>query len=183
MTYERFEDTPAWQAAIALGHRVFDLLKSRAFDGLGDLRNQLQRSVLSISNNIAEGFERGNNNELISFLYIARGSAGEVRSALQFADGRPEVAVHRTEIRAIMQLCESVSRQLRGWANHLQNSEIQGQRKLNDQSKSDYDQRRRSAEFMEKLQAIRDRAAAEKAGGHRGASNDGPSGDAEREES
>ena len=51
---------------------------------LGDVRDQLQRSALSISNNIAEGFERGTTADLVWYLYIARGSAGETRSGLQF---------------------------------------------------------------------------------------------------
>jgi hypothetical protein len=71
MTYDRFEDTPAWQAAIALAHGVFDLVEHREFGPLGDLRNQLQRASLSISNNIAEGFERGTTAELI-FLPVHR---------------------------------------------------------------------------------------------------------------
>src|SRR5437870_299685 len=98
MTYERFEDTPAWQAAIALAHGVFDLVEDRAFARLGDLRSQLQRASLSVSNNIAEGFERGTTNELIYFLYIARGSAGETRSALLFADGRAELGHVKSQI-------------------------------------------------------------------------------------
>jgi four helix bundle protein len=44
------------------------------------LRDQIERATLSVSNNIAEGFERGTTNELLAFLYIARGAAGEVRS-------------------------------------------------------------------------------------------------------
>jgi four helix bundle protein len=158
MTYGRFEDTPVWQAAIELAYRVFDLVESDLFVGVGDLRNQLQRASLSISNNIAEGFERGTTNELISFLYIARGSAGEVRSALRFADGRPGLASHRSEIGNLIALSESVSRQIRAWASSLQNSDIQGQKALNDRSKAEFDQRRRSAGFWEKLQAIREGA-------------------------
>jgi four helix bundle protein len=84
MTYKRFEDLPVWQSAVkflldlyAFSDSVEDLLRRRS-----DLRSQFERAALSISNNIAEGFERGTTNELIAFLYIARGSAGEVRSML-----------------------------------------------------------------------------------------------------
>ena len=65
MTYSRFEDTPVWNAAQDLGVAVFKLVEDRAFDEKGDLRNQLQRAVLSISNNIAEGFERGTTEDLL----------------------------------------------------------------------------------------------------------------------
>jgi four helix bundle protein len=82
MTYQRFEDIPVWRSAIALAERVFALTADRAFAGQGDIANQIQRAGLSISNNIAEGFERGSTSELIAFLYYARGSAGDVRSIL-----------------------------------------------------------------------------------------------------
>ena len=82
MKYERFEDLPVWQAAADVAAKMFGWTAQAWFRGKGDLANQLQRSALSISNNIAEGFERGTTNELLQFLYIARGSAGEVRSML-----------------------------------------------------------------------------------------------------
>jgi len=44
------------------------------------LSSQMQRAAVSTMSNVAEGFERGTNKEFISFLYIARGSNGEVRS-------------------------------------------------------------------------------------------------------
>jgi four helix bundle protein len=61
---------------------MFEWTQLASFRGKGDLANQLQRAALSISNNIAEGFERGSTKELLNYLYIARGSAGEVRSML-----------------------------------------------------------------------------------------------------
>ncbi|MGD0542200.1 MAG: four helix bundle protein [Tepidisphaeraceae bacterium] len=155
MTYERFEDLPVWNAAIALAQAVFDLLDNRAFNGLGDLRNQLQRAALSISNNIAEGFERGTTSELLSFIYIARGSAGETRSALRFAAERPTLAHLKSQISNLISQCETVSRQLRGWAGSLQNSDIPGQRRMTDQSQAEYRQRKRSEEFLKNLDAYR----------------------------
>ncbi len=57
MTYKRFEDTPVWQAAADLAAAVFDWVEHPSLRGKGDLADQLQRAALSISNNIAEGFE------------------------------------------------------------------------------------------------------------------------------
>jgi len=74
MTYKRFEDLPVWQAAMSLAERVFKLTEDRGFAMKGDLRNQLQRAAISVGNNIAESFERGTTQELLTFLYIARGS-------------------------------------------------------------------------------------------------------------
>ena len=82
MNYKSFEDLPVWQASIDFAIRVFEFTNNADFRGVGDVKNQLERAAVSISNNIAEGFERGTNTELINFLYIARGSAGECRSML-----------------------------------------------------------------------------------------------------
>jgi four helix bundle protein len=60
-----------------------------AFRRQRSLRDQLERAALSVSNNIAEGFERGTNQELLTFLYIAGGSAGETRSMLCLLERMP----------------------------------------------------------------------------------------------
>ena len=75
MKYERFEDLPVWKAAIELAERVYCLTRRRFLTQPGDLRDQIRRAALSVSNNIAEGFERGSTAELLAFLYIVRGSA------------------------------------------------------------------------------------------------------------
>src|ERR1700754_1019436 len=134
MTYERFEDTPVWQAAIALGHAVFNLVDDRTFFGLGDLRSQLQRASLSVSNNIAEGFERGTTNELLAFLYIARGSAGEVRSMMRVLEPWDIFGNYKSQISNFIIQCEKISKQLYGWIESLKNSEISGQRRLDDKA-------------------------------------------------
>lgn len=82
MTYQRFEDLSVWKDAIALAVKVYELTESESFKGKYSLKDQIERATVSISNNIAEGFERGTTQELLTFLYIARGSAGEVRSML-----------------------------------------------------------------------------------------------------
>lgn len=155
MTYERFEDLPVWKSAIDFGLRVFELVRDRAFDRAGDLRDQLQRSSLSVSQNIAEGFERGTTNELLYFLYIARGSAGESRSALRFCAKYPPAAHLRDAVADLIARAESISRQLRGWADSLQNSDIAGPRHLTDQTRTEYGQRRRSEAFLRQLDDIR----------------------------
>jgi four helix bundle protein len=163
MTYQRFEDLPVWRAAQDLTVEAWGLLEDRAFDRKGDLRDQVQRASLSISNNIAEGFERGSTTELLMFLYIARGSACETRSALRFAARlaergilKSQISELKSQIVQLIPLCESVSRQIRKWADGLQNSDIAGQRHLNEQSRAAYEQVRRTRTFMEKLRRIRE---------------------------
>ena len=138
-----------------MAHGVFDLVDDRAFGRLGDLRNQLQRAALSVSNNIAEGFERGTTAELLTFIYVARGSASEVRSALRFATERRELAHVKPCITELISSAEGISRQLRAWAASLQNSDIAGQRRLTEQSQTEYRQRQRTEEFIEKLDETR----------------------------
>ena len=152
MKYERFEDLPVWQAAIELAVRVYELTKDNFFSQPGDLRGQLRRSSLSVSNNIAEGFERGTTSELLAFLYISRGSCGETRSMLLFTERFPEAAHLKSELSNLKALAESCSRQIRAWANGLQNSDIKGQRHLNDQARIIYQGNKRREAFEKQLE-------------------------------
>ncbi|MBV9462605.1 MAG: four helix bundle protein, partial [Verrucomicrobiae bacterium] len=74
-SFRRFEDVPVWQEAALLYEKIESLLERADFLSRS-FRNQMERAALSVSNNIAEGFERGTAAELIAFLYISRGSAG-----------------------------------------------------------------------------------------------------------
>jgi four helix bundle protein len=154
MKYKHFEDLPVWNSAIQLAERVFALVEDRGFNGKGDLRNQLQRAVTSISNNTAEGFERGTTQELLTFLYIARGSAGEVRSMLHLCDRLPYFEHLKSEISNLRSLSESVSRQIRAWADSLQNSDIKGQRHLTESVRQEHEQRVRAERFFKQLDQI-----------------------------
>ena len=82
MKIEKFEDIIAWQRAKELTLFIY-----KAFSGSKDFgfRDQIQRASVSIMNNIAEGFERRGDKEFKYFLFIAKGSCGEVRSMLYLA--------------------------------------------------------------------------------------------------
>jgi four helix bundle protein len=78
----KFEEIIAWKKSKELSLAIyseFKLCKDFSF------RDQIQRASVSIMNNIAEGFERQTDKEFKNFLYIAKGSAGEVRSMLVLA--------------------------------------------------------------------------------------------------
>ena len=112
MTYQRYEDLPVWKLAQDVAVGVYTLTRDRFFSGPGDLRSQLRRASLSVSNNVAEGFERGSTAELLAFLYIARGSAGEVRSMLHFVDRFKEAGHLKSQISDLKSSAESCSRQI-----------------------------------------------------------------------
>ncbi|HVT82671.1 MAG TPA: four helix bundle protein [Phycisphaerae bacterium] len=159
MKYSRFEDLPVWQAALDLGVRIQILTGDAVFEKVqgrrgGDLTDQLRRASLSISNNIAEGFERGTTSELLAYLYISRGSAGETRSMLHFALRLPALAGVHSQISELLPLAESCSRQLRGWMDSLQNSDIKGQRHLNDAVREEFLAKRRKDAFLPKLEQL-----------------------------
>ena len=156
MKYTRFEDLPAWQAATGLALRVFSLGHTPALRRSRSLRDQIERAALSVANNIAEGFERGTTQELLTFLYIARGSAGEVRSMLCLLEGIPGFADLKSEISNFKSLAEGISRQLRAWADSLQSSKITGQRYLTEKTRQAEKAARDRKEFLEKLRQIRE---------------------------
>lgn len=82
MKFERFEDIIVWQRSQEVLVEIYKLTNN-----INDFafKDQIRRAALSISNNIAEGFERRSNNEFKMFLFYAKGSAGEVRNMLYVA--------------------------------------------------------------------------------------------------
>lgn len=85
MKVNRFEDLEIWQLSIEASTKVYKITQNEKFRKDYGLSDQVRRAVVSVSSNIAEGFERNNNNEFIHYLKIAKGSAGEVRSQLLIA--------------------------------------------------------------------------------------------------
>ena len=79
---EKFEDFEVWQEAVKLAVDIYKELKDCRDFGL---RDQLQRSAVSIPSNFAEGFDRNSNKEFIQLLYIAKGSCSELRTQLHIA--------------------------------------------------------------------------------------------------
>jgi four helix bundle protein len=87
-TIERFEQIISWKEARILNKNLGQLIDSGKFKHSYSLINQIEGSAGSVMDNIAEGFERGGNKEIIQFLYVAKGSCGELRSQLYRAVDR-----------------------------------------------------------------------------------------------
>ncbi len=79
---ERFEDIEAWRSAREIAQQVYRVTGSGDFARDFGLRDQAQRSAVSIMANIAEGFDSGSNKEFIRFLGYALRSATELQSHL-----------------------------------------------------------------------------------------------------
>ena len=134
--YQHFEDLPVWREAARLYNRVLDLLEVPGVPLSTGFRHQLDRAALSVSNNIAEGFERVTTNELLSFLAISRGSSGEVRSMMAVVRDRPKLKRFVRDLQEIRALAESCARQLTAWTGSIEASPVKGKRHLTGEVKA-----------------------------------------------
>ncbi len=114
MKIERFEDIIAWQKAKDMTILIYkDFSDSKDFG----FRDQIQRASVSVMNNIAEGFERKTNNEFKQFLFIAKGSCGEVRSMLYLAKELDKIS--ENSFNKYFKLAEEISKILSGFIKTL----------------------------------------------------------------
>ena len=114
MKAEVFEDIIAWQKAKELTILIYDAFKnSKDFS----FRDQIQRASVSIMNNIAEGFERKSNNEFKQFLFIAKGSSGEVRSMILLEEELNKIDKEKTQ--KLLSLSLEISKILSGFIKTL----------------------------------------------------------------
>lgn len=111
---EKFEDIIAWQKSKELTLTLYKIFKtSRDFQ----FKDQILRASLSIMNNIAEGYERKGDKELAKFLFIAKGSCGEVRSMLYLAKELNYLT--KSDFARIYNLTLEISRILSGFIKTL----------------------------------------------------------------
>ena len=114
MKINSFEEIISWQKGQELALLIYGLFKSNKDYGF---RDQLQRSAVSVSNNIAEGFERKSNNEFRYFLFIAKGSCAEVRSMSYLASKLDYIDKRNLDI--INSLCFEISKLISGLVKTL----------------------------------------------------------------
>lgn len=114
MKIERFEDIVTWQKAKELTILVYKLFKETKDYGFKD---QIYRASVSIMNNIAEGYERKGNKEFRMFLFISKGSCGEVRSMLHL--GFELGYIKKEDFDKTFNLSVEISRMLSGFIKTL----------------------------------------------------------------
>jgi len=151
MKYRSFKELPVWRDAVRLAVDVFDLTRRPAFRGQGDLANQLQRAALSISNNIAEGFDRQTTRELLQFIYYAKGSAAEVMSMCHVMRHLALADVPSGEVDGVESAADGVARQLGAWAVSQRDAGIEGHRYLGQKDRRRREESERQEAFMDKL--------------------------------
>jgi four helix bundle protein len=109
-----------------LTNGVYALTREKVFAQDYGLDNQIRRSGVSILSNIAEGFERGSAKEFIQFLYIAKGSSGEVRAQLQIAlDQR---YIKEEEYENLTEVCRHLSAMISRFILHLKSPSYGGEK-------------------------------------------------------
>lgn len=142
MVAKRFEDLLVWQQSRELVKAIYSITNDWRDRSLQD---QIRRAAVSVLSNIAEGFERGTKEEFLYFLYIARGSCGEVRAQLYVAIDQKFIS--ETQFETTSDKADHVSRLLARFIDGYKAKGLKGQ-KFVPGSDKDID------DFEEKLQRI-----------------------------
>ena len=121
---QTFEDLVCWQKGRELTKAVYRATRSGEFAKDYALRDQIRRACISVTSNIAEGFERGGDKEFNQFLSLAKGSCGEVRSQLYVA--LDEAYIAEAQFKAMKTLAVETSRATAGLMGYLTRSQLRG---------------------------------------------------------
>lgn len=125
-TIKRFEEIEAWQKARQLTREIYVCTNSGRFAKDFGLQNQIRKAAISIMSNIAEGFERSGTAELLHFLSIAKGSAGEVEAQLYIA--LDQDYLQPDQLDTLMALTTSIKKLIAGFMEYLKNCDYRGQK-------------------------------------------------------
>ena len=117
-----------WQEARLLAKDIYKITSNEPFSKDYRFCGQIRAAVGSIMDNIAEGFEKENNKEFIQFLYISKGSFGEVRSQLHRA--KDVDFISEEEYKISLEKASNLSTSLSNFIKYLKNSDISGMRYL-----------------------------------------------------
>ena len=124
MKIESFEDLKAWKSSRELVRRIYSLTKKRAFARDFALVNQIGRAAISVVSNISEGFEGGSNKGFVQFLYIVKGSCGEVRCHITVASDQGYI--DKEEFKEMRDLAREVSGTIGNFIRYLRGSKMKG---------------------------------------------------------
>ena len=112
-----FEDIGVWNKAREFTKKLYTVTNNGLFQNDFDLTRQIRRATLSITSNIAEGFERQTDKEFRQFLFIAKASAGEVRSQLYVALDLEYI--DKTTFEELLDQITEISKMISGFIKYL----------------------------------------------------------------
>ena len=115
--FKSFEEITSWQKSRVFTKQIYQITEATKCTKDIDFVRQIRRASLSITSNIAEGFERNTDKEFIYFLYIAKASAGEVRSQLYLAFDLEYIT--KNEIDSLSESISEISKLLSGFIKYL----------------------------------------------------------------
>lgn len=121
-----FEELEVWKEARKLTKEIYEITKAPNFSKDIGLIDQIRRASVSVMSNIAEGFERGSNQEFLQFLYIAKGSSGEVRAQLYVA--LDQGYVNEEKFSELNKLTKRVSIMLNNLIESIRKSGLRGEK-------------------------------------------------------
>lgn len=114
---ERFEDLPIWKKAAEVSLNVYRISEKGKLKNDFSMKDQIKRAAISISSNIAEGFEYGNNSDFVRYLRYAKGSAGELRSQMYIINEME--LIESVDYQKINEQLIEVSKQISGFMKYL----------------------------------------------------------------
>lgn len=118
MPEKGFEQIISWKKGRELNKRIYQVTSESQFNKDFALRDQIRRASISISSNIAEGFDRKSQKEFIYFLNVAQASSYEVKSQLYLALDVDYIT--QEEFDVLFSLCEEISKTIYGLIKHLE---------------------------------------------------------------
>ena len=115
--FKRIEEIEVWKRGCRLAVDIYKMSREGPLSKDWSLRDQIRRAVVSISSNIAEGFERESDTEFKRFLFIAKGSCGELRTQLYIAQALNYL--EKEVVNELISECIEISSMLYSLINHL----------------------------------------------------------------
>ena len=124
MTLNNFEDLEIWKLSRTLSKEIYQITNSPEFNSDIRFRSQIRAAAGSIMDNIAEGFEREGKKEFIQFLYVAKGSCGEVRS--QLCRAMDVGFISTDQYTSLAEQTKRIGTKVSNMIRYLKTSEIEG---------------------------------------------------------